>query len=70
MRFNYSALKNIRKKAGMSQADVMRGLQVLGCKATTRQAVNNWECGANAPSGLALFCLCKLFGVGPEMFYK
>ena len=48
-------LVRLRKKEGMSQADVSEKLDV------SRQAVSRWEAGDSRPSTENLQALCKLY---------
>lgn len=48
-------LVRLRKKEGMSQADVSEKLNV------SRQAVSRWEAGDSRPSTENLQALCKLY---------
>lgn len=50
-------LVRLRKKEGMSQADVSEKLNV------SRQAVSRWEAGDSRPSIENLQALCKLYNV-------
>lgn len=50
-------LVRLRKKEGMSQADVSEKLNV------SRQAVSRWEAGDSRPSTENLQALCKLYNV-------
>ena len=50
-------LVRLRKKEGMSQADVSEKLDV------SRQAVSRWEAGDSRPSTENLQALCKLYNV-------
>lgn len=50
-------LVRLRKKEGMSQADVSEKLNV------SRQAVSRWEAGDSSPSTENLQALCKLYNV-------
>ena len=50
-------LVRLRKKEGMSQADVSEKLDV------SRQAVSRWESGDSRPSTENLQALCKLYNV-------
>ena len=53
-------LARLRKKEGLSQADVSEGLDV------SRQAVTKWETGASRPSTENLQALSKLYNVPLE----
>lgn len=53
-------LVRLRKKAGLSQAEVSEELDV------SRQAVTKWETGASRPSTENLQCLSKLYNVPLE----
>lgn len=53
-------LARLRKKAGLSQAEVSEELDV------SRQAVTKWETGASRPSTENLQCLSKLYNVPLE----
>ena len=50
-------LVRLRKKEGMSQADVSEKLNV------SRQAVSRWEAGDSRPSTENLQALCRLYNV-------
>ena len=50
-------LVRLRKKEGMSQADVSEKLKV------SRQAVSRWEAGDSRPSTENLQALCRLYNV-------
>ena len=50
-------LVRLRKKEGMSQADVSEKLNV------SRQAVSRWEAGDSRPSTENLQALCRLYKV-------
>ena len=50
-------LFRLRKKEGMSQADVSEKLNV------SRQAVSRWEAGDSRPSTENLQALCRLYNV-------
>lgn len=50
-------LANLRKKQGLSQAEVSEKLSV------SRQAVSRWEAGDSKPSTENLQALCKLYSV-------
>lgn len=50
-------LVRLRKKEGMSQADVSEKLDV------SRQAVSRWEAGDSRPSTENLQALCRLYNV-------
>ena len=50
-------LVRLRKKEGMSQADVSEKLNV------SRQAVSRWEAGDSRPSIENLQALCKLYKI-------
>lgn len=57
-------LVRLRKKEGMSQADVSEKLNV------SRQAVSRWEAGDSRPSTENLQALCKLYNVMLERRLK
>lgn len=51
----WSALREARKNAGLTQADVSKKLKV------TQQAVGTWETGRAVPSSAILLKLSKLY---------
>lgn len=57
------ALRERRKKAGMTQRDLAKE---LGCGIVT---VQNWESGKNLPEPVAGMKLCKMFGLSMDELY-
>lgn len=53
-------IKELRKAAGLSQAELARRLDV------TRSSVNAWEMGLSAPTTQYVVGMCKLFRVSAD----
>lgn len=56
----YERIKDLREKAGYSQAELARRLDV------TRSSVNAWEMGLSAPTTQYVVALAKLFHVSAD----
>ncbi len=55
--FAAERIKDLREKAGLTQTQLARRLQV------SRSAVNSWEMSLSTPSSIYLAELSKIFGV-------
>lgn len=56
----YEKIKDLREKAGYSQAQLAKKLDV------TRSSVNAWEMGLSAPTTQYIVALAKLFHVSAD----
>ena len=56
----YEKIKDLREKAGYSQAQLAKKLDV------TRSSVNAWEMGLSAPTTQYIVALAKLFHVSTD----
>lgn len=59
----YNHLREIRKKAGVTQLQLAEELGV------SEKTVSNWESGKNEMTGYSLMMLCDYFMVSPDEIY-
>ena len=59
-------IKELRKKAGMTQTELSEKLNSRFGLKTDRVMISKWETGFQSPSVSSLSCIAKIFGVSMD----